>query len=1282
MKRIVVTVMNLVAAQRTIKGTLNIGSYRSLVMLIVLITTSVIAHSQSATVSIDCAVDKGVLFRAEAYNNVSGVNTGAATRDADYAFMNSQGLHSKILRVWISDGIYTPATDTYNYGSYNSYLNSVSQLMADEILVCIPGNVMVDTWHYTPDQCKPILKNIIKYFKTNYPKIRYIEGLNEPDNYGGTLMTSTNCYSYYRAFYQAVNEVNAELNPAIPLLVGGPTITSFKYSGDEWITKFLDGYKNDTDPTKKLDFLSFHTYSYKAAPRQIDPIRGKIEGWLINRGLPTTIPSFITEVGLFPGADVSGTEEDDALRQAAGMASYNYWMTNSIYNVPFQWVMRHAAEVRKDQMVTRPKSYSDRLTPYGNMMKMMGMMKTQRIQATTNVMDANGLGVYAMAASDATGISFMAWNYQHTGTANYYTSVKLNSLPAIFTGMGIRKKVYRIDESTSNNYYGVSNCNLQLVSDTVLANTGASLTLSLGIINHNTLQLVVLEPTALPAANTFGLSVARQGNSALLKWSTNTENNSVYFEILRSTDGTAFTVIDRKDAAGNSSTSKAYSTIDSTPIPGINYYQVRQVNTDSSRIASGIVSIFMNLVETTTSIYYNFGNTGSENGNPTSGVPAGWIASAVSIGNATSPTSFFTSTSASNTYAGNSQEGNATMSTRQGSLTGKSVTYSGVTTNIPATPFSTLSYFQVTLTPAATEHVKIENISFGSRSLGATGGPANLIIRTSLDGFATNVFAKDVAANTAWTLVNAPFATPLTGAAGAPVTIRIYGNDAIGSTSNNWRIDDLNIVTTLAITLPQINTINVEETADSKVLLTWQTSSEQNIANFEVLRSGDGNTFTSIGQVAAVGNSAVPTQYSFIDQAPLSGINYYQVKQLSNTAGATLSNVVSIYRSAWTTKNIYYNFGATGFENGDPTSGVPDEWTVTDVTAGNTSRTDNFFTSISNTGTYVGNSKEGNITSIAKQGSLTGRTLTYGTVTTTISATPVTALSYFEVSLTAPANQLVSIEKISFGNRSIGSSGGPANVVIRTSADNFSTNVFSQNINTNSVWELLEATFTTRITGTELQPVIIRIYANDAVGGTVNNWRIDDLNITVVYTPAVTLPVTLTSFSAAAQHNGVQLKWKTVSEENNARFEILRSGNARDFIKIGTIAGTLHSSTAKNYAYLDTDPLQGTSYYSLQQVDVDGKVKLYGPLMVKNPFSATALKVFATNDFVSIAFNASKASQAKLSLVDVNGRILLTKELLLVNGINKIDLPVSLTTGSYFISISGSEFSAVKKFVK
>jgi hypothetical protein len=65
-----------------------------------------------------------------------------------------------------------------------------------------------------------------------------------------------------------------------------------------------------------------------------------------------------------------------------------------------------------------------------------------------------------------------------------------------------------------------------------------------------------------------------------------------------------------------------------------------------------------------------------------------------------------------------------------------------------------------------------------------------------------------------------------------------------------------------------------------KALLEWQTGMEQNNSHFVVERSTNGNDFTAIGRVGAVGNSNSLNTYRFTDEAPSSGVNYYRITQV------------------------------------------------------------------------------------------------------------------------------------------------------------------------------------------------------------------------------------------------------------------------------------------------------------------------------------------------------------------------------------------------------------------
>jgi hypothetical protein len=464
----------------------------------------------NATISVDANISQGELYRSEKHFNISKHFTYGEQRKADVQFMNDQGLHNKIFRTWVDQDIYDLATDTYNFSNYDVYFSDTSQ-MADALLVNIKAEGVIPVLK-SPEQVKPIVKNIIKHLKQNHPKIKYIEALNEPDDpqsnrYKG-LVTPDTVYSYYKAFSDAVYEVNAELNPEVPLQVGGPAIMRLDM---DWIGKFLDGYKNDPSPKKKLDFISYHGYFVgpnftgfvKEDPSMVDNQRSQIDAALSSRGLSTDIPSFITETGIYPGplSDVpnaNGGVQPDQLRQAAGLASLHYWYMNSSKNYAFQWELRHPDNARKDALVSRDRYNvklsnipSDKFTPYGNMMVMLSKMKATRISATSDSI-VKGKGVYSIASKDDTGVSLMVWNYQGKDSQNYNTSIHLSQLPAIFSGKHIRVKTYKIDATTNNYYANSDNSNLQLVEDKIVAHNGSYSTTA--YLDPNNLQLLVLEP--------------------------------------------------------------------------------------------------------------------------------------------------------------------------------------------------------------------------------------------------------------------------------------------------------------------------------------------------------------------------------------------------------------------------------------------------------------------------------------------------------------------------------------------------------------------------------------------------------------------------------------------------------------------------------------------------------------------------------------------------------------------------------------------------------------------
>jgi hypothetical protein len=76
-------------------------------------------------------------------------------------------------------------------------------------------------------------------------------------------------------------------------------------------------------------------------------------------------------------------------------------------------------------------------------------------------------------------------------------------------------------------------------------------------------------------------------------------------------------------------------------------------------------------------------------------------------------------------------------------------------------------------------------------------------------------------------------------------------------------------------------------------ILNWYTLKENGASRFEVEKSNDAITFNKVGSVPAAGNSTQRTNYSFTDQYPLKGINYYRLKIIDREGKATYSKMVS-----------------------------------------------------------------------------------------------------------------------------------------------------------------------------------------------------------------------------------------------------------------------------------------------------------------------------------------------------------------------------------------------------
>jgi hypothetical protein len=130
---------------------------------------------------------------------------------------------------------------------------------------------------------------------------------------------------------------------------------------------------------------------------------------------------------------------------------------------------------------------------------------------------------------------------------------------------------------------------------------------------------------------------------------------------------------------------------------------------------------------------------------------------------------------------------------------------------------------------------------------------------------------------------------------------------------------------------------------------------------------------------------------------------------------------------------------------------------------------------------------------------------------------------------------------------------------------------------------------------TNYNPSLLSIIITDTTNNTVSFQYAYVDQAGVESTPAlytinwgVPLPVTLIDFKAIKVNATALLQWETATEEHTNYFIVERSADSRSWKSIGQVASTGNSNAMLKYQFSDEAPLQGSNYYRLKTVFLDG----------------------------------------------------------------------------------------------
>ncbi len=191
-----------------------------------------------------------------------------------------------------------------------------------------------------------------------------------------------------------------------------------------------------------------------------------------------------------------------------------------------------------------------------------------------------------------------------------------------------------------------------------------------------------------------------------------------------------------------------------------------------------------------------------------------------------------------------------------------------------------------------------------------------------------------------------------------------------------------------------------------------------------------------------------------------------------------------------------------------------------------------------------------------------------------------------------------------------------------------------------------------------------------------------------VYRSAIALPIDLTKFEGKRSGKQIELNWTTGQELNNDRFEIERSVDGINYQAIGTVPSKFHTTNSStDYLYFDQNPVNGTDFYRLKEIDINGRFNYSGVVAVKfdNPvISIVSINPNPATTVLNISFIANEATPVTCNFYNSEGRIVRSIAANFVKGPNTIPSDVSaLAAGIYFIVLSRpNERIAEAKFIK
>jgi len=186
------------------------------------------------------------------------------------------------------------------------------------------------------------------------------------------------------------------------------------------------------------------------------------------------------------------------------------------------------------------------------------------------------------------------------------------------------------------------------------------------------------------------------------------------------------------------------------------------------------------------------------------------------------------------------------------------------------------------------------------------------------------------------------------------------------------------------------------------------------------------------------------------------------------------------------------------------------------------------------------------------------------------------------------------------------------------------------------------------------------------------------------YQNSVMAEKALVSFKANIKDENVMLYWNLSKVNSIQKVIVERSVTQNKFESIGEM---VNSGSVSTFAFNDSKPFTGLSFYRLKMVEATGKISYSSILPIRNSSTAVAksFNVYPTfiNSQATLELKSERSEQAILRFVDYNGRVVYQQNIQVNAGLNTIAVNglEKLSEGNYVAVLHSNSIEMLNRKV-